>query len=807
MSNTSNTPTPPDKPSLEEQITDWVYKILMAGGIGFGGLGAFWQLFKQSDIPKAIVSAVIGAGVSYGAAMLQPIHKGNQKRFEQFGEEVNQEVDELTTSWMTRWTSSDFEGKYLICQQLDCHEDDPVGVLEDEDLPLHHPLLQDIFVPLELSTDSTGLRGYSEDELRSLQKQINEESMQIWQLLKCAKTDDRLRQISIRASGGYGKTTLLKHLAYIYSIRNYNDPKYKAPKFIPFLIYLASCYKEISSETSLTLPDLLSNFHISRLPKGKELKVPPNWAKNLLNTGEALVLWDGFDEIPPAQREKASQWLSGQMKEYPKAVFILTSRPAAYQEDYTARKLTANFWIKDFNEDQRKAFVEQWYSCQERRVRDNRSTPDVEHKVQERSASLLAQIEARPELKQLAGNPLLLNMMARFHRNSRKGAELPDRKVELYQDICELQLSRRPKAKGLDYLLLRNINERQTVLQNVALVMMQRATIAPEDQADPEGFKQITERDLLQLIQTALQPFDPTIDAKEFLKQIVQVSELLVHKDGRTDRIYQFSHLTFQEFLAANELVRLQLELARQQKLASTQPIEQSQPIAPDIEKNLHLSPWKDLILFYAALINPRAVMVLIQTTIDRNFGDLAYAIYRQTDRSAHLSQTERKALQSLKNSVLLAWVQPLETYLKNQQWREADEETYRLMITAVGKENGQLFSEDDLRNFPCEELLMIDRLWVQHSNGLYGFSVQKEIYVKCAGKLDFSYPSQKTWNDFCHQIRWQKGGEYLFSEIYKKEHMNYKGHLPFGMWVVFLVRGVRLGCVYFFSRIKTCEV
>ena len=64
--------------------------------------------------------------------------------------------------------------------------------------------------------------------------------------------------------------------------------------------------------------------------------------------------------------------------------------------------------------------------------------------------------------------------------------------------------------------------------------------------------------------------------------------------------------------------------------------------------------------------------MVLIQTTIDRNFGDLAYAIYRQTDRSAHLSQTERKALQSLKNSVLLAWVQPLETYLKNQQWREA---------------------------------------------------------------------------------------------------------------------------------------
>ena len=755
------TPPPlpePPKPSLEELITDWVYKILMAGGIGAGSAGAFWQLFKESDIPKAIVSALIGAGVSYGAAILQPIHKGNQKRLEQFGADVNKEVDEIADDWMTRWKFSDFEGKYLICQQLDCEEDDPTGVREDEDLPIHNPLLQEIFVPLELSGESTNFLGYSETEIRSLQKQINEESMQIWQLLKCTKTDNRLRQIAIRAIGGYGKTTLLKHLAYIYSIRKYS--KYKAPKFIPFLIYLANCWKEITQDTPPILPDLLSSFHISRLPKGKKLEVPSKWAMNLLNKGEALILLDGFDEIPPGNREKASQWLTRQMKEYPNSVFILTSRPTAYQEDYTARKLTANFWIKDFNKDQRKEFVEQWYRCQERRARGNRSTPYVEQKVQERSASLLAQIEARPELKRLAGNPLLLNMMARFHR-SRQGADasvqLPDRKVELYQDICELQLGRRPKAKGLDYLLLNSIHQRQEVLQRVALEMMKRAT--PEDE---EGFKQIEESDLLELLKTALEPFDPHLEPKEFLKQLVQVSEFLVHRDGRTSRIYQFSHLSFQEFLAAAEIARSQqLDL---------------------IYQNLHLSTWKDLILFYAGLINPVAVIALIPQIIDRNGNDLAYAIYRQTDRSAPLSPAQRKALNALKDRVISAWTHPLETYLNNKQWREADEETYRLMITAVGKETGQYFSEDDLRNFPCDELLAIDRLWVQYSNGLYGFSVQKEIYVECGGKLDFSYPGSKTWDDFVIKIRWQKekGGEYLFSEIYEEEHMNYKGHLPF---------------------------
>ena len=57
-----------------------------------------------------------------------------------------------------------------------------------------------------------------------------------------------------------------------------------------------------------------------------------------------------------------------------------------------------------------------------------------------------------------------------------------------------------------------------------------------------------------------------------------------------------------------------------------------------------------------------------------------------------------------------------LARYLKNGQWEEADNETYRLMITEVGKEEGQWFSADDLRQFPCEPLKKIDGLWVKHS-------------------------------------------------------------------------------------------
>ncbi len=131
---------------------------------------------------------------------------------------------------------------------------------------------------------------------------------------------------------------------------------------------------------------------------------------------------------------------------------------------------------------------------------------------------------------------------------------------------------------------------------------------------------------------------------------------------------------------------------------------------------------------------------------------------------------------------------QKLERYLKNEKWQEADQETYRLMITAVGKDEGQWFSEKDLKEFPCNELLEIDRLWVKHSNGLYGFSVQKKIYVECGGKLDFSYPSDETWKKFCDRTAWKNNGEGVDypNPFFEKKFISKEGHLPklgVGLW------------------------
>ncbi|WNF16957.1 protein kinase domain-containing protein [Microcystis aeruginosa] len=80
-----------------------------------------------------------------------------------------------------------------------------------------------------------------------------------------------------------------------------------------------------------------------------------------------------------------------------------------------------------------------------------------------------------------------------------------------------------------------------------------------------------------------------------------------------------------------------------------------------------------------------------------------------------------------------------LDRYLAQEKWREADEETMEVMGKVRGKIMGreEAYPFDDCKNFPHEELKIIDSLWVKYSNGKFGFSVQKQIWMECGGKVE----------------------------------------------------------------------
>ncbi|MGB5593815.1 MAG: GUN4 domain-containing protein [Crocosphaera sp.] len=77
----------------------------------------------------------------------------------------------------------------------------------------------------------------------------------------------------------------------------------------------------------------------------------------------------------------------------------------------------------------------------------------------------------------------------------------------------------------------------------------------------------------------------------------------------------------------------------------------------------------------------------------------LAYECLKETSRQVDFEiETE---LNNLSSTVQDARYHKLEQLLKNQQFKDADYETYRLMIETVGKEEGQYFDPEDFDTFP----------------------------------------------------------------------------------------------------------
>ena len=129
-------------------------------------------------------------------------------------------------------------------------------------------------------------------------------------------------------------------------------------------------------------------------------------------------------------------------------------------------------------------------------------------------------------------------------------------------------------------------------------------------------------------------------------------------------------------------------------------------------------------------------------------------------------------------------------------------------MITEVGKEEGQWFDPEDVLNFPCESLKVIDGLWISHSGGKFGFSVQKELYLKCGG-----VPDGKSYKEARDKLYAMNGwsGTIISDYSSPKGHLPWvnapMGHLP---WDVVSSSGELMSPAFaevLFSRIHTCEL
>ncbi|NEO54185.1 MAG: protein kinase [Okeania sp. SIO3B5] len=116
-------------------------------------------------------------------------------------------------------------------------------------------------------------------------------------------------------------------------------------------------------------------------------------------------------------------------------------------------------------------------------------------------------------------------------------------------------------------------------------------------------------------------------------------------------------------------------------------------------------------------------------------------------------------------------------------KWKEANKETNIVMKKAaqVGWFGG--LNSKNIKKIPCQDLQIVDQLWIKYSNGHFGLSVQKEIYLD-TGNLPLKY-NKKTYKRFGEEVGWKlkqnRGliGGWLYSLNIIFERNAPRGHLP----------------------------
>ncbi len=377
---------------------------------------------------------------------------------------------------------------------------------------------------------------------------------------------DRLRGIGgrllIRGEAGSGKTTLLRWAAVKMGEDELMDPASGSAAFlqrlgrerpqqlllsgllpdwrdlVPFLIRLRDCPDGLPSVAEFA--GVVSN--VAGPP-------PPDWIVKRLDSGDALVMIDGVDEVARFDRPKYAQAIGRLVAQYPRALFVVTSRPAAVPPDWLAGHGFAHAEISDLAGPDQALLVQRWHDAIAEFVSEDRRA-----KLKEKETRLRARLDSEPSLARLGSNPMMLAMLCALHY--RMEGQLPERAFTLCDKLCTLLIDEKDRLSGLkaetiDPLWAALDSEcKRSLVRDLAYHMVTGAAGGIRSSMDKENAEGV--------LGHALRGFGKAdADVKAFRQTVVERSGML--RDTGTGRI-DFLHNTLKEFLAAERFIELRAE-------------------------------------------------------------------------------------------------------------------------------------------------------------------------------------------------------------------------------------------------------
>lgn len=389
------------------------------------------------------------------------------------------------------------------------------------------------------------------------------------------------QRAAILAKPGGGKSTLIRRIALAYA---FPERRKKVDDQLPdrnwFPIYIRC--RDLGNEAEKSITEIMSSIvykaEISQYSDAFKVLV-----EDALQDGCVLLLIDGLDEISSEQQRICFvNQLRTFVATYPTVHLLITSREAGFRAVAgTLVSYCERYSIANLNEEQIRTLSEKWHIA----IQDNPSQAKTE------SEKVCNIILSDPRIVALAENPLLLTTLLFVKRWV---GYLPTKKCQLYEEMIKLLLVTW-NAAGHHRL---DLDETEPQLAFVAHYM----TI--------NGQQRITKEELAQCIVKARRALPDilgytTINPSNFIDQVEERSSLLIqqgleeNRKGKLVPCYEFSHLSFQEYLTAKAVVENWI------------PEEENRSYDVLLKEHLTETQWIEVIPLMAVLLGRQAKTVV----------------------------------------------------------------------------------------------------------------------------------------------------------------------------------------------------
>jgi energy-coupling factor transporter ATP-binding protein EcfA2 len=444
---------------------------------------------------------------------------------------------------------------------------------------------------------------------------------------------DRHKRLVIRGDPGSGKSTLLRYLALTCArtLRK-NKRDGDLPHLVeqrlqwnthpfPIFVTLGRYGKVTSWDESKELIDIFRE----EMPRELNNKCPKDFFQKRLASGDCLILLDGFDELgSPEARSAMARRISGFLENYkhPGNRIVVTTRIVGYEGQLDRYGFTVRT-VQNLNAGEIRALVKLGYEAfiaSETAWRHSQEEARaIRQRLLRRSGHLVGRIEHDDahRLSQLATNPMLLSLIVLVHYLQ---FDLPEERLLLYRDCVEILTTRWQQVRREEAGIVRSEEQDQLTLSQKFLLLGEIA-ITMQKQRKEEGNQAFLPKDVVRdLIARKLpdffgldQSYSENIKqemyrrrAEEWIETIRGESGILVEQgfDESGEPLIGFSHLTFQEYLAAviiNE-VSAYRRLLRENKLKPA---------------------WREVVLLYVALTSDPSSLIESLVNSDQHEGIL----------------------------------------------------------------------------------------------------------------------------------------------------------------------------------------